>query len=375
MRLALALLLLISALLSACGPNPAFESTLIPTTTLPRVVAYFPSWAPLTRGYLPSSIPVDRITHINYAFAVPNVHGDCVMDNALTAEDNLPALQQLRQQNAGLRVLISIGGGGNLDAPFARVVESPENITAFVGKCVELMKKWGFDGLDLDWEFPKAGQKDAYTALLAEFRRQLDSNPRPGGPAYLLTIAVPAGPWALARMDLAAITPLLDWINLMTYDYYGSWSAVTGHNSPLYGSSQDPQGLSIQSTVQAYLASGVPAARLVVGVPFSGRGYRQAGPDNDGLYQAYDGVFGKGTYEYWEIALNYLPAFERHWDDTAQVPWLYDSEQQVLISYEDPQSVQAKANFVRQNSLGGVMIWQIAGDDAKHTLLNALVGQ
>src|SRR5512140_2799525 len=302
MRSVLATLLLLSTLLAACGPYPALTSTLIPSSTLPRVIAYFPSWVPLTRGFLPTSIPLDRVTHINYAFAVPNVHGDCVLDNAVSAEDNLPALQQLRQKNPGLRILFSIGGGANLDAPFAKVVESPENISAFAASCMALMKKWDFDGLDLDWEFPKAAQKEAYTALLLEMRRQLDDEARPGGPAYLLTIAVPAGPWALARMDLAQITPLLDWINLMTYDYYGTWSAVTGHNSPLHAGPDDPQGLSIESTVGAYRASGVPASKLVVGVPFYGRGYRQAGPNNDGLYQAYEGAFGQGTYDYSEIA-------------------------------------------------------------------------
>jgi chitinase len=374
MRLILALLL-VAVLLSACGPNPAFESTLMPSTTLPRLIAYFPSWAPLTRGFQPSSIPIDRITHINYAFAVPNVHGDCVWDNAFTAEENLPALQQLRQAHPELRVLISIGGGGNLDKPFATVVESPQAISAFTARCVALMQKWGFDGLDLDWEFPKAEQKEAYTALLVEMRLQLKAGARSEGPAYLLTIAVPAGPWAMSRMDLARITPVLDWINLMTYDYYGSWSAVTGHNSPLFGSPEDPQGLSVETTVEAYLASGVPAGKLVVGVPFYGRGFQQASPQHAGLYQANNGAYGPGTYDYSEIAFKYLPTFERHWDAAARVPWLYDPEQQVLISYEDPESMQAKAAYVLQNNLGGVMIWQIAGDDAKHSLLNALVGK
>jgi chitinase len=348
-----------------------FERTPLAPATLARVVVYYPSWVRASKGYAASSIPADRITHINYAFAVPNVHGACVMDNAHAAEENLAALQQLRQQNIHLRILLSVGGGGSLDVPFAKVVESPENMAAFSADCIDLLKKWDLDGLDLDWEFPKTEQKEQYTALLAELRRQLNEQARPYGPTYLLTVALPAGPWALARLEAQKIEPLLDWINLMTYDYYGSWSAISGHNAPLFSPPEDPQHLSITTTVQTYLAVGIPAAKLVVGVPFYGRGFQQ----NAGLFQSFTGVFGGGTYDYSVIQQKYLDSFERHWDEIAKVPWLYDPQQQVLISYEDPESLRYKSDYIRRNNLGGVMVWQIAGDDPQHSLLNALVGQ
>ena len=366
------LCLLLALGLSACSGEPTvFERSALQVTTLPRVVVYYPSWVAVSRGYPAGSIPASLVTHINYAFAVPNVHGDCVMDNAGAAETNLAALQQLRQKNTSLRIVLSIGGGGNLDIPFAKVVESPENMATFTSACLDLVKKWDLDGMDLDWEFPKAAQKQAYSALLVEMRRQLDAQARPYGPAYLLTIAVPAGPWALQRMELDQIVPLLDWVNLMTYDYYGPWSAVSGHNAPLFNPPDDPQHLSIDTTVSAYLASGVPAAKLVVGVPFYGRGYQ----DNTALYQKFSGIFASGTYDFRDIQQNYLPTFERHWDGSARVPYLVDAQQQVLISYEDSESLRYKSAYIRQNNLGGAMVWQIAGDDAQHTLLHALVGQ
>ena len=372
-RILTALLLL---LLAACQTlNHPLETAMFPTFTpnpVPtRLIGYYPSWVS-SRGYLPSSIPAGLLTHIFYAFAMPNVHGNCVLDNPTAAEDNLPGLTDLRKLNPALKIILSIGGGSNLDVPFATVTATPEAMATFSASCITLLTKWGLDGLDLDWEFPKAEQKQAYTALLTEMRRQLNQRAILDGRPYLLTNAVPAGPWAMARMEIAKVTPLLDWYNLMTYDFYGTWSAITGHNAPLLTNPADPQGLSADTTVLAYLAAGVPSNKLVLGVPFYGRAWEGAGSQNAGLFQTYTGPFMNHTMEYQEIVSKYLPTFERHWDDASKVPWLYDPQGQVIISYDDSDSLRLKAFYVRQRALGGMMIWQLAGDDAQHTLLNTL---
>jgi chitinase len=371
-------ILLACLLLAGCSAAQYPLRTAVPpraASTNPqtwRMVGYFPSWAPATSKYLPTDIPADSLTHVNYAFVVPNSQGLCAPDNAQSAVNNIPGFQALKKVRPKLQMLISIGGGANLDAAFQRVVQTPENLTGFVTSCLNLMKSWGFDGLDLDWEFSQDQFKQPLTAILAEMRRQVDALGQADGRTYLLTMAAPAGPWGMARLELDKIAPLVDWINLMTYSYYGAWSTSTGFNAPLYTSPSDPQGLSVDSTVHAYLDAGVPANKLVLGVPFYGAAWQGVGATGDGLFQPDGGIYLDGALDYREIAANYLNSFPLHREPTSLAPWLYDEKQGVMISFDDPQSLKEKAAYARKLGLGGMMIWQLAGDDLNNTLLNSL---
>jgi chitinase len=278
----------------------------------------------------------------------------------------------LKRKYTHLRILVSIGGGSNLDEKFKNVVSTPENLARFTTSCLALMKEWGFDGLDLDWEFTQAEFTPGYTALLAELRRQVDELAQASGRSYALTIAAPAGPWGIARLELDKIVPMVDWINLMTYNYYGAWSNSTGLNAPLYLPAGDPQRLSVDGTVQAYLEAGVPANKLVLGVPFFGQAWEGVGTEKDGLFQPNQGIFSTGAFDYRQIEDKYVPTFQAFWDDTAKVPWLYDAAQGVMITYDDPRSLKAKAAYARSQGLAGVMIWQITADDLEHSLLKAV---
>ncbi|MCX7840853.1 MAG: glycoside hydrolase family 18 protein, partial [Anaerolineae bacterium] len=170
----------------------------------------------------------------------------------------------------------------------------------------------------------------------------------------------------------------LDWINLMTYDFAGSWSSTTGHNAPLYASAfaKSAQTYNGNAAVQAYLAAGVPSEKIVFGVPFYGRGWKEVASANNGLFQKFNGVpqgtRGGGAFDYRDLKKNYLPTFARFWDDTAQVPWLYDATTRTMISYDDPESLARKVEYVVTNKLGGVMIWEISTDDEQGSLINAL---
>lgn len=358
------------------APTPSPESTLSPTATpafAPRVIAYYPSWAGSTRGYYASNLPAPKLNVINYAFALPTENSECQLDNPSAAESSFPALRKLHSDHPGLEVLISIAGYG-YDKQYKAIVENAESIQRFAASCVGFMQFHGFDGIDLDWEYPKPEQKAAYTALLAELRRQLDAAGQAAGRRYRLTIAAPAG-YQLRAYDLPALAPLLDWIHVMTYDFYGSWSAVTGFNSPLYVPLDDPQKLSCDTAISAYLAAGVPPEKLILGIPFYGRAWTGVPPEKAGLFQPFRAVFSKGSFDYRELAETYIGKFERHWDELAQVPWLYDAESSVMITYDDPQSVALKAAYARRRGLGGIMIWQIAGDDRDSSLLNAVLSE
>lgn len=336
-------------------------------------VGYFPSWAPAGREVTPQDIPADYLTHINYAFAVPNADGLCIPDSTAASKVNIPALQALKHKYAGLKILLSVGGGGDLTEKFRSVVSSPENIARFTISCIDLMRSWDFDGLDLDWEFTQAEFSQPYTALLTEMRRQVDqASLASGNRIYLLTLAAPAGPWGISRLELDQIYPLVNWINLMTYNYYGSWSSSTGFNAPLYLPPGDPQGLSVDKTVQTYLDAGIPAGKLVLGVPFFGQAWQGVGDGQNGLFQPNQGVFDIGAFDYRQIKEKYTPDFPAYWEETARVPWLYDPAQGVMISYDDPRSVKEKAAYARSRGLAGVMIWQLAGDDLDHSLLKAV---
>jgi chitinase len=166
-------------------------------------------------------------------------------------------------------------------------------------------------------------------------------------------------------------------MNLMSYDYHGGWDPITGHNAPMtVGSKDTATGFSITDTVNAYLTGGFPAAKLVLGVPFYGRGWENVSSADAGLYQsgtsASVGTWEKGVFDYTDIRANYLPTMNRYWDAQAQVPYLYDPARKLWISYDDPQSMKAKTDFINSKGLGGAMAWELSGDRDQE-LLDTLV--
>lgn len=383
--------------LPAPSRTPTATSTRIPTATIPpspiplstptvaapasafKIVGYFAGWnAYGARKFRVSDIPADKLTHVNYAFGKVSAGGLCIEDNPSGDHANFADLQKLKQRYPHLKTLISLGGAdGSKYFPVA--VKTADSRKQFVASCVRFMQDNSFDGIDIDWEFPSnAEEKQNYGAMLTEFRAQL-------GTRYLLTIAAPAGPDDYTSVAWTSIARDLDWINLMTYDFAGSWSAMTNFDAPLYASSTDPaKGKSAKlynghATVQAYLAAGVPANKILLGVPFYGRGWKGVANTNHGLYQKFDGVpkgtQGGGAFDYRDLKQNYLPTYTRYWNDEAKVPWLYSSSTQTMISYDDPESIGIKANYARTQQLGGVMIWELSTDDDQHSLLNAIVAK
>jgi chitinase len=368
-------LFIVCLLMAGCTPldHPLAATQMAPALKTWRMVGYYPSWVASTRQYSPANVPADLLTHLNYAFVIPDWDGECAPDNAITAEDNIPGLQALKKAHPALQILISIGGGGDLEKRFKPVVESTDNLSRFVTSCLDLMAQWGFDGLDMDWEFTQPEYKQPFTALMSELRRQVDERGLKDGRSYLLTMAAPAGPWGMDRLELDKLQPLVDWVNLMTYGYYGTWSKSTGFNAPLYAPPDDPQGLSVDKTVWAYLDAGFPPSKLVLGVPFYGAGWQGVSEIKDGLFQPNEGIFNQGTYDYREIKEKYAGSFALHRGNYSLAPWLYNPAQGVLITFDDPQSLREKAAYARILELGGMMIWQLAGDDMQNSLLKALI--
>jgi len=377
-------------------PSPLPTATAAPTATATvtpspsptprapafRLIAYLAGWSTApSRGYRVADIPTAKLTHLNYAFASVSPQGECVTGDASADARNFPELQKLKRQFPHLKTFISIGGGG---APnFPNATKDAAARQKFAQSCAALMKQSGFDGIDVDWEFPKGNEeKQNYAALLAELRAQLDALGKANGARYLLTIAAPAGSDQYTGVAWDKVARDLDWINLMTYDFAGPWSSLTGLNAPLYASASDPSKnknapfYNGHAAVQAYIGAGVPPDKIVFGVPFYGRGWKDVPNVNNGLFQKFNGIpqgtRGGGAFDYRDSKKNYLPTYTRYWDDAAQVPWLYNPATQVMISYDDPESLARKAEYVTANKLGGVMIWEISTDDEQGSLINAL---
>lgn len=352
-----------------------------------KVIAYYPAWGLYLNEPL-SKQSVSQLTHINYAFA--NISdGQVVLGDPNADLQNFKQLRQLKAANPKLRALISVGGwtwsGGFSDAALTSASRQK-----FAASAVAFMKQHGFDGVDLDWEYPVQGglagnkerpeDKRNFTLLLQEIRDQMDSAEKSDGRDYLLTIAGGAFPGYLNNVEISSIASTVDWINLMTYDYHGPWDDSSNHNAPLYADSQDPshanKGNNIDAIVDYYLKADVPANKLVLGVPFYGRSWTSCGPDNQGLYQDCDGPTRK-MYSYEHIKnQGWINAngFVRYWNSEAKVPYLYKKTTGTFVSYEDAESIGYKTSYLKSRGLGGAMIWEMTQDDDNHTLLNKLAG-
>ncbi len=396
----LSFILLAAVVLSSCG-QPASATLPAGLTPGKQVVGYYAEWAAKERDYFVSTIPADKVTVINYAFSNVSPEGKCILGDPLADIDfffpanqsvngkpdstgpkavrgNFNQLAQLKVKYPYLKVVISVGGY-SWSENFSKAALTDASRKTFVKSCIDLYLKQykdSFDGIDLDWEFPVTGglvpngvpeDRHNFTLLLAEFRQQLDDlGSSNGGKHYLLTIAVPGGPGMDNRYERSEIVKYLDWLNIMTYDLHGTWDLTTNFNAPLYQEQDDPgdSSLNDDAVIQDYLDAGVPAEKIVMGVPFYGHVWKSVGYTNDGLYQPSEGA-AKGKYEegsllYTEIVSDYLPTYKRSWSSESQVPWLYNINTARFVSYDDPQSIAAKAGYAKDKNLGGIMIWELS---------------
>ena len=368
------------------------------STSRPIVLAYIACWAELEA----KQIAAEHLTHVNYAFAC--IHDGLVLnfmaanfdrlsagDPALAAlgyhaacakEDaRLMLIRSLKAAHPHLRALISIGGWAA--EGFSDAALTTDSRERFADSAVAFMLQHGFDGIDLDWEYPgstlagiraRPEDRENFTELLRVLRHKLDARSALDGRGdrarYLLSIATGAAPAHLAGVDISAVAPLLDFIGLMTYDLYNGWSTCAGHHANLFCSALDPAGDSAAKAVQLFLEAGAPASKLLVGAAFYGRGMSGVGTESNGLMQP-STVGSNFTRTYDELlnALQGSTQWTRHWDEQAQAPFLYDGAS--FISYDDEESLRSKARYVREQGLGGAMFWEYSNNRSGE-LLRAL---
>jgi len=363
-------------------------------------VGYFTEWSIYDRRYEVSKIEADKLTDIMYAFADVTQDGRVVLyDKGAATETIYPGdkwdqplkgnfnqLAKLKEQNPDVNVFISIGGW-TLSDYFSNAALNDASRAKFAASAIEFMKTYGFDGIDLDWEYPVSGghedniyrpeDKANYVALVKEIRRQLDAYEAVDGidKRYLLTIASPAGYDKIENYDLDGMEPYLDWFDVMAYDFHGGWEPnKTGHASALYGTSDSTENkYNTDYAINLYLQAGVDPSKIVLGAPMYGHTWSNVQAGNDhGLNNPASGIgietyrTGEGVISYWHIMdllKNQPSMYQVYWDDQAKASYIYSTANGgTFISYESMEALQLKLDYIKDLGLGGVMFWELDDD-------------
>ena len=313
---------------------------------------------------------------------------------------NFAEILKLKQLNPNLKTLISLGGASSANTnAFVTAASTAAGRTALAASCIDMFivgnvgSDWNgnitapglFDGFNIDWEFPTASDKQNYTALLQEFRRQLNLLSQSTGNQYQLTADSPAGSQNYVNIDLPNAAKVLDFMTIDGYNYAGSWDAVTNHASPIFDTAQDPsqgQGLFIEATISAYLKAGVPGKKIVLGVPLYGAGWQGVPSTNNGLYQSSTGpatsppgdtlaTNGVATYN----TLQNLPGFTKTFDWRRVAISIYNPSTQTFWSYDDPTTASLKMAYIHvrgPGGLGGAFAWALKDDDPNGTMMKTM---
>jgi chitinase len=328
----------------------------------------------------PAEIAGDKLTHVNYAFA--DIRDGKVVEGFARDAENFKALGAVRAKHPHLRLLVSVGGW-TWSGGFSDMAATAEGRRRFVQSAIDFVRRHDLDGFDVDWEYPglpgagnphRPEDKENFTALMSELRSALDRDGSARGRKLLLTLAAGASPDFLAHTEMDKVAAVSDFVNLMTYDFrVAGAEGLAGHHANLHPHPADPRQRSADGAVREFLAAGVPAAKLVLGVPFYGRAWVVEGAGETFLYQP-----GKAPAERLETKYAALAAtlvdrngFARGWDAAAQAPYLWNPGQRVFVSYEDPESLRLKARYIVDRGLAGAMFWEY-GADPSGALLDTL---
>ncbi len=407
------------------NPTPVPTPTPTPGAELPIashdkvMAAYFPEWGIYGRNFQVADVPAEKLTHLIYSFLNLKSNGEVALYDSFAAVEkrfgagetvsgeadqwyyppgdpratqtvwgNFNQLAQLKEKYPHMRVSIAVGGW-TLSGNFSTVCSTAAGRETFATSLANFLDTYRmFDGIDFDWEYPGGGGLESnavspndganYASLLALVRSKIDALGTQLGRRYEISVASPAGYDKIANFNLPGLTPHVDFFNVMTYDFHGTWEKTTGHQSAFTG---DPIGYDVKSAVEQYLAAGVPAHKIVMGAPLYTRGWSGVADGGDGGYAegasgSAPGTFEAGVYDYKDLLSQVqdpTSGWKLYWDDTAQAAYVYNASEGLFSSFETPTSIAQKAQWAEDLGLGGMMFWDITNDalDSPESLLSA----
>jgi len=434
----------------AAGTSAASSAVSVTTSALTSLIVggWFEEWSIYYAGYNIANMQTNGVasslTHLFYAFsgltAPTAATASCVLadpwadyqDTALPqvtgpysgaggVYGNFGAIQQLKAAHPSLKTLISIGGANAVNtAAFVTAAGTAAGRAALASSCINMFIKGNlasgitapglFDGINIDWEFPTATDTTNFTALLTEFRSQLTALTATTGKTYLLTFDAPAGtsnadnPGGYDTIDIPATFAQSDFVTIDGYNYAGDWELATNDASPLYDDAANPlngTGNTIDATVQAYLATGIPALKYTMGFPAYGAGWTGGlTSTNCGEYQnatevspvpnangvglcstgnnqsspaaGCDVLLTSGLATYGTIKNMLSNGYSACYDSTRVATSAYNPTTQTVFSYDDPTSIAAKVTYIKSHGLGGGYVWAVKDDDSNGSLVKAL---
>lgn len=349
-----------------------------------QVMAYYVPEA----DYDAEKIPLEKLTHIIFSFS----H---VIDGKMAFRDEghdekLKQLVAQRAKHPKLKIMIACGGWGS--GNFSEMAATAEGRALFIESAMAFIKEYDLDGMDMDWEYPTSDEagigalpedKPNFTALMKGLREALDKLDRPQ------TLSFASAGWKAYYdfIELEKVIPVIDYMNVMTYDQIGGNTPYAGHHTPLgWLKESDMEGYpahdlvketkkawakmgrewepgSVENIIDYCIKRGVPKEKLVIGGAFYGRAYKGVPPQGNGLYQP-----NKGVFVHWLPYVDIREKFEskngftRHWDPVAKAPYLYSPTDSIYISYDDAESLALKVDYVRDQKIGGLMFWELGID-------------
>ncbi len=333
------------------------------------VVGYYGGWAAYS-GFTPDKISASNVHIIHYAFAKIRTDLKISINDPSIDYTNFEKLKSLKKSYPGLRTVISVGGWDD-SGRFSDMALTQSSRAAFADSVVRFIKTYGFDGVDIDWEYPTGGglasnifrpaDRTNFGLLLKTLRGRLDAQGSKDSKHYILSFAGAANSGYAAGVGLSGAAQSVDYATIMTYDLHGGWDSFTDFNAPLFlPAGQSPQyKTSVDSAVRTWLNYGFPAGKLVMGVPFYGYAYQGVTNSNNGLWQRFSSASAVG---YDSIKSKYLSnaSFQKFYDSAAQVPWLFNGS--AFISWEDESSVRRKVQYAVSKNLLGVGAWELGFD-------------
>jgi len=364
------------------NPLPLLSPGLPENVREPIIVCYFTNWSYKRPGmgkFTPEDVDPNLCTHMVFAFAT-------IKKNRLSAsEDNdigdsflegtYQRMMKMREKNPKLKILLAVGGWAFGSKPFQELTENIFRMNGFVYDAIEFLRKHNFDGLDIDWEYPRGpDDKASFVSLVRELRLAIEGEAKGSKNAkLLLTAAVPASFEAIeAGYDVPELSKYLDFINVMTYDFHGQWEKEVGHNSPLYplnSATGFQKRLTVDYSAQEWVRQGAPKEKLIIGMPVYGRTFTLADPTQFDIGAPASGGGDPGRYtgesgflSYYEIC-DFLHKDNTTlvWDNEQQVPFAYRGLQ--WVGFDDERSLKTKTKWLKSGGYGGIMVWSVDLDD------------